>query len=48
MADAIVELASDKELREELGARARERARLFEWEKLAPAYRSFILEVANF
>jgi glycosyltransferase involved in cell wall biosynthesis len=48
MADAIVELASDKELREELGARARERARLFEWEKLALAYRSFILEVANF
>jgi len=47
MADAIVELASNKELREELGARARERVQLFTWEKLAPVYRRFVLEIAN-
>jgi len=47
MAEAIIELVSNKELREELGARARERAQLFEWEKLAPAYRRFVFEVAK-
>lgn len=47
MADAIIELVSNRELREELSARARERAQLFEWEQLAPAYRRFVSEIAN-
>ena len=47
MADAIVELICNSELREELGARASERARLFEWERLAPVYRDFVSKIVN-
>ncbi len=47
LADSMVELYSNKELREELSARAMERAKLFEWDKLAPVYRDFILSAAN-
>jgi glycosyltransferase involved in cell wall biosynthesis len=45
MADAIVELYSNKDLRERLGFMAYERAKLFDWNNLAPKYRNFILEV---
>jgi glycosyltransferase involved in cell wall biosynthesis len=47
MANAIVELLCNSELREELGARASERARLFEWEKLMPVYRDFVLKIVS-
>jgi len=45
MADAIIELYSNKDLREKLGFMAYERAKLFDWNNLAPKYRNFILEV---
>lgn len=47
LADSMVELYFNRELRDELSARAGERARLFEWEKLTPIYRDFILSTVN-
>ncbi|MEM1509363.1 MAG: glycosyltransferase family 4 protein [Thermofilaceae archaeon] len=47
LADSMVELYFNKELRGELSVRARERAKLFEWEKLAPVYRDFVLSTVN-
>jgi len=47
MADAIIELYSNKELRERLGSKAYERAKLFDWNNLAPKYKKFISEVTG-
>ncbi|MCC6005632.1 MAG: glycosyltransferase family 4 protein [Thermofilum sp.] len=47
MADAIVEIACNREFREELGARAQMRALAFEWSKLAQIYRRFVEELSS-
>ncbi|MGC8988379.1 glycosyltransferase [Infirmifilum sp.] len=45
LVEAMVELGENKELREELGAKARERARLFTWTRLAPKYAEFVRSI---
>ena len=45
MADAIIELYFDRDLRERLGFMAQERVKLFDWSNLASKYRDFVLEV---
>jgi len=46
MADAILMLYNDRNLREKLGKKCRKRVEdSFEWSKLAPIYRNFILSV---
>jgi glycosyltransferase involved in cell wall biosynthesis len=48
MADAILKLYYDEDLRRRLGYKSRKRLEtLFEWSKLIPTYRNFILSVLN-
>ncbi|MCR6692202.1 MAG: glycosyltransferase [archaeon YNP-LCB-003-016] len=48
MADAILKLYYDEDLRRRLGYKNRKRLEtLFEWSKLIPTYRNFILSVLN-
>ncbi|MEM4483713.1 MAG: glycosyltransferase family 4 protein [Candidatus Methanomethylicia archaeon] len=48
MADGILDLYSNKDLRENLGSEARKRVEeLFEWRKLLPKYRNFIVSLIS-